>query len=192
MKQINVKYLKIEKSFVNEYRNGFVNVFKIAFAGPPYFEFYQVDEVLDSAWKPYLRKGCIYLALNNNQVIGLSCCLPIIKIDQTDPNISALESLRSFPKLPLCLDDACYMSELAVLPEFRRLGIGTELIIKRLSWARKENMKYYILRTAAEGSNSLSLYSRLGAQIIPSLQQDVSNIGVSSASKKRIFLFGRI
>ena len=192
MKQINVEYFKINNDFKNEFKEGFIEVFKKAFAGAPYFESYQNSEVVSSAWDPHLNKGCIYLAANKGRIIGLGCCLPLNKIDEADPNISALESLLSFPKLPFTLESTCYMSELAVLPEYRNFGIGTELIKKRLSWAKENNLNYYVMRTAAKNSNSLGLYLNLGAKIISDLEQDVSNIGVISASKKRIFLFGQI
>jgi len=187
-----IQYVQVNAANARHYQMGFTKVYKEAFSEPPYFEDYTDEQVVATAWQPHLLKGSIFLALADQQVIGLGCSLPLAHMDKEDPNIEACNSLRNFPDLPFDWRQACYMSELAVQPDFRRRGIGRELIQRRLAWAKEHGINYYVMRTAAVGSNSLTLYSKLGAKQIPGLEQDVSKTGVNSASKKRIFLFKAI
>ena len=47
------------------------------------------------------------------------------------------------------------------------------------------------MRTAVEGSNSQRMYERIGSHLAPFVQ-DVSDGGVLSASKSRIYMYGSI
>ncbi len=192
METSNIRYVEIGPENEALYFKGFAQVYQEAFSGPPYFEEYDEEMVDNLAWKPHRRLGCIILALDGERAVGLGCCLPLARISANCPNSLFLLSLRRRPGLPFHTMETCYMSELAVLDEYRNRGIGTELIKRRLDWAKSQGINYYLMRTAAEGSNSLSLYSRLGAKIVPGLEQDMSKDGVGTASQKRIFLFGPV
>ena len=192
MRTSNIRYVEIGPENEALYFKGFVQVYQEAFSGPPYFEEYDEEMVANLAWKPHRLSGCIVLALDGEKTVGLGCCLPLARVTANCPNSFFLLSLRRRAELPFQALEACYMTELAVLPEYRKRGIGTELVRRRLDWAKEQGIKYYLMRTAAEGSNSLSLYSRLGAKIVPNLEQDMSKDGVSTASQKRIFLFGPV
>jgi ribosomal protein S18 acetylase RimI-like enzyme len=87
--------------------------------------------------------------------------------------------------------EGIYMSELAVLMEERQKGLGEALIQARFRWAKERGFRFYLLRTAASGSNSQRLYERLGAKRT-TFTQDVSLDGIVTSSTQRIFLWGEI
>ena len=187
-----IKFVQVTPDSPAHYQAEFIQVYKEVFAGPPYFETYQGDEVRNWVWKPHLSKGCIFLALDDEQVVGLSCSIPLKQIQAGEPNSDVRDFLSRYQQLPFSLIDACYMSEVAVLSNYRQRGIGTELIKQRWAWAKGQGIKTYVMRTASEGSNSLGIYLKLGARKINGSCQDVSAIGVVSASKCRIYLYGEI
>ncbi|MFA5163580.1 MAG: GNAT family N-acetyltransferase [Patescibacteria group bacterium] len=189
----SINYLILSRKDGLKYQPAFIKVYQEVFAGPPYFETYSDEEVIYSAWDSHLEKGCIVLAMKGDEVIGLGCCIPILNIMPGEANEDVKNLFFSrLDSLPIPLNRACYMSELAVLSDFRGLGIGTELIRQRWSWAKSFGLSHYIVRTAAEGSNSVRMYKHLGAKEIDGLVQDVTGIGVESKSRQRIFLYGEI
>lgn len=191
MEKIN--YLILSREDGLKHQPAFIKIYQKVFAGPPYFETYSDDEVIYSAWDSHLEKGCIVLALYGEQTVGLGCCIPVRNILPGEANEDVKNLLFSQSDLlPLPLSHACYMSELAVLADFRGMGIGTELIRQRWEWAKNFGLSHYIMRTAASGSNSIRMYKHLGAREIPGLVQDVSGIGVESQSRQRVFLYGEI
>lgn len=163
---------------------GFAAVYKEAFGGPPYFETYTDKQVWEDVWEPHVSE-CVIVA-ETSQVVGLACCHAILA--PTEP------SIRSFlltQMLPFDLREGIYMSELAVRMEERQQGLGEALIHARFRWAKMQGFRFYLLRTAANGSNSQRLYERLGARRT-SFTQNVAQGGIATASTERIFLWGEI
>lgn len=195
MKQ-KVKFIEVQKHYPKSYLEGFIEVYKEAFAGPPYFESYEDEWIRDNIWEPHLNSGCIVLALLDDQVIGLGCCIILGNVPSRDPkkdlNLEIKEFLLSLPKKPFNVDKTCYMSDIAVSEVFRYNGVGINLIKKRIAWAKNNDADHYVMRTATEASNSRNLYLSLGAKEIPNAIQDVSEHAkvVNSASNTRVYLFG--
>ncbi len=187
-----IKFLLVTRKHSLIYLPGFIQVYKEVFAGPPYFEVYSDDQVEQTVWHNHLTKGCIFLALDKTKVVGLGCSIPLNNIKPGEPNRDVYDFLSEAPNLPFSLGDTCYMSEVAVLLDYRNQGIGRELVRRRLSWAKKQGINNYVMRTASEGSNSLGIYLKLGAKEINGLKQDISEVGIESASKYRIYLYGMI
>lgn len=164
--------------------SGFATIYKEAFGGPPYFETYTDEQIREDVWKPHIPE-CVIVA-ETSQVVGLACCHAILA--PTEPGI------RSFlltQKLPFDPHEGIYMSELAVRMEERHQGLGEALIYARFRWAKAQGFRFYLLRTAATGSNSQRLYERLGARDA-GFTQNVAQDGIVTASTERILLWGAI
>jgi len=176
----------------------FIDLYKKVFAGAPYFEEYEDDWIYEFVWQYHLLKGCIVLASDEKDVlVGISCAIGLDKVSLTvtDGSKDPLYQAKSF-LLENSLFDVgrtVYMSEIAVLPEFRGQGIGTRLIFKRWLWGVSQNYLYYAMRTAAKNSNSYKIYERLGAESLAVIQ-DVSDYAqtIKSASDQRIYLYGTL
>lgn len=176
-------------------RDGFVDAFKEAFGGAPYFESYTDQEVISDIWLPHLENGSIILAhddeRSSNTVVGFGCAMPLSK---------APDDVREFlyqeeGSLPSDFDPAktWYMSELGVLEEYRERGLAYELVRHRLISINHGGGTHYVMRTAADGSNSRHLYERIGSSILTH-EQDVSSskqvVVQGCKSTKRVYLYG--
>lgn len=186
-----IKYCQAVKGATAGLKQGFVQVYSEAFSGPPYFEKYDGRYVETKVWETHLASGCIILALAGSRVIGLGCCIPFVNLEADDPNYEVKLFLQARKFLPFELERTGYMSEIAVLQEYRRQGIGQRLVEERFRWLKSQRMNFYAMRTAASCSNSLNLYRSLGAQPADFIQ-DVSGAEIASASHQRIFLHGRL
>jgi ribosomal protein S18 acetylase RimI-like enzyme len=163
---------------------GFATVYREAFGGAPYFEEYTDDGIRQDVWTPHIPE-CVIVA-ETSQVVGLACCHAVLA--PTEPSIRAFLLTQELPFDPR---EGIYMSELAVLMEERQKGLGEALIQARFRWAKERGFRFYLLRTAASGSNSQRLYERLGAKRT-TFTQDVSLDGIVTSSTQRIFLWGEI
>jgi GNAT superfamily N-acetyltransferase len=163
----------------------FVPAYQSAFGGPPYFETYSEQEVLDDIWHEHLARGVIILALVDGSVAGFGCALPLTASPE-DVNVHLAPFIAdgTLPKA----ETVWYMSELGVLPRYRYHGIGYRLVQERLRAVRHYGGSHFVMRTAAEGSNSLHLYQRAGAQLLPGAQ--VVGEPNGSKSTSRIYLHG--
>ena len=60
-----------------------------------------------------------------------------------------------------------YLDTMAVLPQFRRQGIGTELMRERIAWVRREYPDLRItLLVDPENLNGQRIYTRLGFRVV--------------------------
>ena len=174
----------------------FITTFKEAFGGPPYYETYSDKEVLEEVWRPHHQHASIVLAHDDatGKVIGFGCSLPLSKAP--DDVQDFLSEQREAGALPEDFDPAktWYMSELGVLLAYRGRGISYDLVRHRLLAVSHSGATHYVMRTAAEGSNSRHLYERIGAAPL-AFEQDVSKTEqvtvMGSQSTKRVYLYGR-
>jgi GNAT superfamily N-acetyltransferase len=172
-------------------RKGFVAAYQAAFAGPPYFEQYTFEEVIQEVWNPHREHGMIVLATHAGEVIGFGCALPLLKSPDDIQEYTRARILEG--SLDAHPDNVWYMSELGVTSEYRGRGIGTQLVKHRLLSIQHTDGTHYMFRTAAQGSNSIRIYQRIGAIVFPTLQ-DVSTsaqvIANGSQSTERVYLHG--
>lgn len=172
-------------------RVGFVEVYKEAFGGPPYFETYTDADVLNDIWFPHLMKGIIVLALDVERVVGLGCAKPVSEAPQEDQVY--LKARQKDESLPGSTDTMWYMSELAILNAYRRKRIGYQLVAERLKYILALKGDRYSFRTASQDSNSAQLYLNIGAvQLCGVVDVSTTNqVKVNeSKSKERIFFYG--
>ncbi len=174
---------------------GFASTYKDVFAGRPYFEEYTIEQIREDVWLPHVGDCIIVATVEGDSeslsggVVGLACCHGVQK--PTEPKIR--DFLLSQPELSELFDPerTIFMSELAVRFEYRKNGLGHLLILERLRWGHENGFTHYAMRTAAAESNSRRMYERIGSKLAPFVQ-DVSEDGVVSASKSRIYMYGSI
>ncbi len=171
----------------------FIRAYQEAFGGPPYYETYSDQEVLETVWEPHLRDGVIILAKDNHHVVGFGCSIPLLKAP--DDVQGYLRERHADGSLPEEFDPAntWYMSELGVLEAYRRQGLAYELVRHRLTSVNHGGATHYVMRTAAEGSNSRHLYEQVGSRPL-AFEQDMSDNAQVTAngshSTSRVYLFG--
>lgn len=166
---------------------GFANVYKSAFAEAPYFESYEDSWVYENVWLPHLQtpNAAIFLAMEGDTVVALACCLPTL----AEKKVASF--LQDFQQGEFFVDTSMYMSELATLAPYRKIGIASELVKQRIDWAKSRGFKTVVMRTASEGSNSANLYLRLGGKVLSGAIQNVAeNLDeVASSSEKRLYIY---
>jgi GNAT superfamily N-acetyltransferase len=168
---------------------GFADVYMSAFAEAPYFETYEASWVIENVWTPH-KQHCIFVTTDDGIVSGLGCAHPIE--DTLSPvGEFLLQISKSGQELPFPMSSTLYMSELAVLAQYRKQGLGRELIKARLAWGREAGFTHYCMRTAENGSNSRTLYESLGAKRA-NFVQSVADENIETQSSHRILLFGSL
>lgn len=192
LNDVEVRYAPVLLNSTQD-MNGFIEVYKEAFAGFPYFESYSTEDVRE-VWDEHTTNGRIILAKIGESVVGLGCSIPLHKAPQ-----DVLDFLAERKEAGLLPDDftpqsACYMSELAVLTEHRRLKVGSQLVRHRLIHVSHDRYKYYVMRTDSENSNSMHLYLSVGATRVPGVHNVSSGDQVTkngSQSELRMYLYGQ-
>lgn len=188
---MNIRYATVGPNPSWIEREGFVSAYQQAFSGPPYFERYTREEVLAETWEPHLRDGMIVLATLDNVVVGFGCAMPLEKSPADVQDFMAQSIANGSYRADL--KKAWYMSEVGVLEHYRGHGIGTALVKHRLLNIQHRGDTHYVLRTAAQGSNSIRIYERLGASTLPNLQDVSASDQVTtngSQSTERVYLHG--
>lgn len=186
-----ISYVRANDQTGEVHIEGFVEVYKEAFAGPPYFEAYTTEEVMDEVWTPHVNDGISIIALDGLKVVGLGCALPVEKAP--DDVQQFIQERRKENVLPVDGDKTWYMSELGVLESHRGHGIGTALVRKRLETICEVGDSHFVFRTAAEGSNSIRIYQRAGAVALTTKQDlsDSEQVTINgSQSTDRVYLYG--
>lgn len=169
----------------------FARVYKECFGGPPYFEQYEDEWITQNVYNKHLGHGCVAVALHRGELVGLSCAEKMLD----DANSSPYRYLmQRQDNLPFSIENACYISEVAVVEGMRRKGVGTDLLKVLCNWGMGKGLTHYTARTAAEGSNSMGIFrSRLHASVLEG-EQDVEGFAeeVATASKKRVYVWGAL
>ncbi len=194
-----IRYVRVDsrKTESGNFETGFVAAYKEAFGGPPYNEVYTDEQVIGEVWNPHLERGIVVLALDADVVVGFGCAKPI-RLAPQDVQDFLAERQRA-GVFPVNLHNLWYMSEIGVLNRYRGQGIGLQLVRHRLIWINERGMTHkldggnFVMRTAVRDSNSVRIYSSIGAKQLPGLQ-DVSDsdqvLVNKSQSNERVYLFG--
>lgn len=189
---MKIDYVRIGPTSSEELCRGFVEVYKESFGGPPYYEQYSDADVIRDVWIPHLSAGIIVLALDAGVVVGFGCAQSVFESPEDVQGF--LQAKKRNESLSIDLSNAWYMSELGVRLGYRGHHIAYALTLERLVWISELGGRHYALRTAAQGSNSLHLYKKIGS-IELSNHQDVSQSDQvqinKSQSTERIYLCGQ-
>jgi GNAT superfamily N-acetyltransferase len=191
MSPFQLSFVHIDPGSAEMFCPGFVETFREAFGGPPYYEHYEPEEVVRDIWEPHLASGLITVALDMSRVIGFGCALPFAAMPE---EVRAFLTERHGDGSLQCeLDRLWYMSELGVRPPYRGHNIGYHLIRHRLRQIGVLGGSHYAVRTAAEGSNSSHMYESIDATPLPG-RQDVSAtaqvVDNKSQSTERVYFYG--
>lgn len=86
----------------------------------------------------------------------------LIKIMKFDFIKNLEKFIKSFLKLNIIKKDEYYISNIAVYPEFRGLGIGKELLLFAEKRAKENNLKKLTLDVEKENKNAIEIYKNFG------------------------------
>ena len=117
---------------------------------------------------PHLERGVIVLAKDDGSVVGFCRALPI-----DDAPDDVREFLQDSQEIIADSNQMWYISELGVALSHRGRKIAYAVTERCLSEANRLGGAYYVMRTAAKGSNSRHMFLRMGSTEISEVQ-DVS------------------
>lgn len=136
----------------------FKNVYKV-FSGAPYYEKYTEEEYKE-IFDEYNRKGVIIGAYNEDECIGL---------------IALEDGFKKEQGVDYSGRRVRYLADLAVLEKYRKLGLGTQLMIFGILDSKKDDYEIIYMRTLEEGkSMSYGIAKRVGFTVVPNLTQMVT------------------
>jgi GNAT superfamily N-acetyltransferase len=170
--------------------DSFIETYRQAFGGAPYYEQFEATFVKEHVWKRH-QEQLLMVAEERGDVIGLLCAHRV-----TEASISPSACGFITDSIGPVIDQRgmLYFSELAVRPDAQGLGIGSALVAGALSWAAERYYSKFILRTAESGSNSSGIFKKFGAKELSLIQevQSAEADGPSSSSNSRIYLGGDV
>ncbi len=151
----------------------FKNVYRV-FSGPPYNEKY-TEEELEEIFREYQEKGYIYGAYNDKECIGL---------------IALERGAKSSQPVSFQDDSVMYLADIAVLNEYRRNGLGNQLMVYGVMQSKALGYRRLYMRTLENGSMSYGIAKRIGFRQIPNVFQNVEKERVNGTTEtmRNIFL----
>lgn len=153
--------------------NDFKKVYTV-FSDAPYFEKY-TEEELENIFTEYHEKGYIYGAYAKEKCLGL-IALEIGLNEEHPVNFQDKKIM--------------YLSDVAVLKEYREKGLGQQLMLYGVMQSKLLGYDRIYMRTLEENSMSYGIASKIGFQQIPNAFQDVEKERMDGTTKtmKNIFL----
>lgn len=151
----------------------FKKVYKV-FSGPPYNEKY-TEEELEEIFKEYQEKGYMYGAYKNKECIGMIALERGVKADQP---------------VKFQNRNIMYLADVAVLNDYRRKGLGNQLMLYAVMQSKALGYEKLYMRTLERGSMSYGIALKIGFRQIPNLFQDVERERVNGKTEimQNIFL----
>lgn len=151
----------------------FKNVYRV-FSGPPYNEKY-TEEELEEIFREYQEKGYIYGAYNDKECIGL---------------IALERGAKASQPVSFQDDSVMYLADIAVLNEYRRNGLGNQLMVYGVMQSKALGYRRLYMRTLENGSMSYGIAKRIGFRQIPNVFQNVEKERVNGTTEtmRNIFL----
>lgn len=134
----------------------FKKVYKV-FSGPPYNEKY-TEEELEEIFKEYQEKGYMYGAYNYDECVGLIALERGAKEDQP---------------VNYQNEKVMYLADIAVLDNYRRKGLGNQLMLYGVMQSKVLGYDKMYMRTLEKGSMSYGIASKIGFKQIPNVFQEV-------------------
>lgn len=151
----------------------FKKVYKV-FSGPPYNEKY-TEEELEEIFREYQEKGYMYGAYNNEECVGMIALERDVKEDQP---VNFLD------------ENVMYLADVAVLNNYRRKGLGNQLMLYGVMQSKALGYGKLYMRTLERGSMSYGIALKIGFKQIPNLFQGVEKERVNGQieTMQNIFL----
>lgn len=151
----------------------FKKVYKV-FSGPPYNEKY-TEEELEEIFKEYQEKGYMYGAYNYDECVGLIALERGAKEDQP---------------VNYQNEKVMYLADIAVLDNYRRKGLGNQLMLYGVMQSKVLGYDKMYMRTLEKGSMSYGIASKIGFKQIPNVFQEVERERTNGLTQtmKNIFI----
>lgn len=151
----------------------FKRVYRV-FSGPPYNEKY-TEEELEEIFIKYQQTGYLYGAYTQDGCVGLIA----LERGRQEGHPVSFEG-----------EKVMYLADVAVLGEYRRKGVGNQLMLYGVMQSKQLGYDRLYMRTLETGSMSYGIARRIGFQQIPGAQQGVERERISGVSEtmQNIFL----
>ena len=151
----------------------FKKVYKV-FSGPPYNEKY-TEEELEEIFREYQEKGYMYGVYNKEECVGMIALERGVKENQP---VDFLE------------EKVMYLADIAVLNNYRRKGLGNQLMLYGVMQSKALGYEKLYMRTLERGSMSYGIALKIGFKQIPNLFQNVEKERVNGQveTMQNIFL----
>ena len=136
--------------------NDFKKVYRV-FSGPPYNEKY-TEEELENIFEEYNEKGYMYGAYVDEECVGL---------------IALERGVKSNQPVKFQDENVMYLADVAVLDNYRRKGLGNQLMLYAVMQSKLLGYKRLYMRTLENGSMSYGIALRIGFKQIPNVFQSI-------------------
>ena len=139
---------------ISRWRPGFIGAYQTVFSDEPYFERIYPSEAEGVYRKLTGTPGNITLIAvrNNSQVVGFGVAIPLRYKSDVARQLTGL----------VPMPNSFYLSELGVLHDFRRRGLGRMLVEERLKLIDRQTYTHVILRVTASKNASYDMYRSMG------------------------------
>ena len=153
--------------------NDFKKVYRV-FSGPPYNEKY-TEEELENIFEEYNEKGYMYGAYVEEECVGL---------------IALERGVKSNQPVRFQDENVMYLADVAVLDNYRRKGLGNQLMLYAVMQSKLLGYKRLYMRTLENGSMSYGIALRIGFKQIPNVFQSIERerINGKTETMQNIFL----
>ena len=153
--------------------NDFKKVYRV-FSGPPYNEKY-TEEELENIFEEYNEKGYMYGAYVEEECVGL---------------IALERGVKSNQPVKFQDENVMYLADVAVLDNYRRKGLGNQLMLYAVMQSKLLGYKRLYMRTLENGSMSYGIALRIGFKQIPNVFQSIERERTNGKTEtmKNIFL----
>lgn len=169
-----------------EYQEQIISLYMDAFAGAPYFESFQRQDLLLAAREKWCNSSYNPLVLIQRDsksrdlqgfLVGYSLLAEPKILDRLRPHVESFQPEHLF-----------YISELAVHIDFRGRGIAKNLIQQAVELL--PDYRYFLARTNEHNSPSQTAFERCDFAIVPEIEEIVAHERVSGQAcvDRRIFL----
>ena len=153
--------------------NDFKKVYRV-FSGPPYNEKY-TEEELENIFEEYNEKGYMYGVYVEEECVGL---------------IALERGVKSNQPVKFQDENVMYLADVAVLDNYRRKGLGNQLMLYAVMQSKLLGYKRLYMRTLENGSMSYGIALRIGFKQIPNVFQSIERERTNGKTEtmKNIFL----
>ena len=175
---IAITQIKTAQDLESCFSTGLFPLYQETFADAPYFEKFSEEEVREF-FEEYRQQGILYIASSDTKVIGFGAMLPL-------PRALPRDILDKLQTVGINVNETWYNADLGVDKDFRRKGIGTQLVKARLDAVRGQTV---VMRTSGDNKQSQSIYQSLGFEQIPGITQVVEGRRQDGRIKKDVRIF---
>ncbi len=172
--------IRIRRLSPNDFQH-LAEIYCICFAGKPWFEVYQAEEVADEIKEVYSWKDAVMVVAEvNDVVVGAAWSFSVWR----KPDVMALVNMH--PIFP-------YISEIFVSPEHQGQGIAKRMVDRLLDCL--VDIRFGVVRTSVNQPIIIRMFEGFGWKIVATenvVSNKCLNGVVQSAPDKRVILAGRI